>query len=239
MGFAAASAMMLTSSRGSVTPGLMASLHSPTKAYQSRARSIAGARPAVRRLGPGFTLIELLVVMAILVIMAAVVAPSFTRQYHVAKLNGAGRTLVALMQYARSQAVVEGTTYRLNIDQQAQRVWITYYDTAEDDDDEEPQFVEDDSVLGSSRNLPEEVEIREIALGDEALAQLSDEALEAIHAQQAQLNDEGTPYIAFTPQGTTDGARILLENGEGDQLAVVLDAITGRTEIAEVDEDAA
>lgn len=178
--------------------------------------------------------------MAILVIMSAVVAPSFTRQYHFAKLNTAARTFVALMRYARSQAVVEGTTYRLNIDQQAQRVWITYYDTGEDDQDtsREPQFVEDESVLGGSRQLPDEVEVREIALGDEALAQLSDEALEAVEAQQAQLNDEGTPYIAFTPQGTTDGARILLENGEGDQLAVVLDAITGRTEIAEVDEDA-
>jgi Tfp pilus assembly protein FimT len=178
--------------------------------------------------------------MAILVIMAAVVAPSFTRQYHFAKLNSAGRTLVALMQYARSQAVVEGTTYRLNIDQQAQRVWITYYDAAEDDgNDDEPQFVEDDSVLGSSRDLPDEVQIREIALGDEALAQLSDEALEAVHAQQEQLNDEGTPYISFMPQGTTDGARILLENEEGDQLAVALDAITGRTEIVEVEDDAA
>jgi hypothetical protein len=136
---------------------------------------------------------------------------------------------------------VEGTTYRLNIDQQTRRVWITYYDTSQDqeDDDEEPQFVADESVLGSARTLPDEVEIREIALGDEALAQLSDEALEAVHAQQAQLNDEGTPYISFAPQGTTDGARILLENSEGDRLAVVLDAITGRTAIAEVEEDAA
>lgn len=203
--------------------------------------SVCRLRCPERTTRRAFTLIELLVVMAILIIMAAVVAPSFTRQYHMAKLNSAARDVVALMQYARSQAVVEGTTYRLNIDQQTQRVWITYYDTSQDqqDDDEEPQFVADESVLGSARTLPDEVEIREIALGDEALAQLSDEALEAVHAQQAQLNDEGTPYISFAPQGTTDGARILLENSEGDRLAVVLDAITGRTAIAEVEEDAA
>jgi len=188
-------------------------------------------------LGRGFTLIELLVVLVILVAMAAVVAPSFTRQYHMAKLNSGARTFLALMQYARSQAVVEGTTYRLNIDQQGQRLWVTYYDTT--GDEEEPEFVEDDSVLGASRRLPEEVQIREVALGDEALAQLSDEALEMVRAQQDQLNEEGTPYIAFTPRGTTDGARILLENETGDQLAISLDAITGRTEIEEVDDSAA
>jgi type II secretion system protein H len=189
------------------------------------------------RCGTGFTLIELLVVLTILVIMAAIVAPSFTRQYHVAKLNSGARAVVALMQYARSQAVVEGTTYRLNVDQQNQRLWVTYYDATADQ--EEPEFVPDESVLGGSRRLPEEVNIRELALGDEALAQLSDEAMEAIRSQQGQLNDEGTPYIVFTPQGTTDGARVLLENGEGDRLAVTLDAITGRTEIVEVEEDAA
>ena len=190
--------------------------------------------------GPGFTLIELLVVLTILVIMAALVAPSFTRQYHMAKLNSAARTMVALMQYARSQAVVEGTTYRLNVDQQNQRLWITCYEAPEEGEDGQgDQFAADESVLGASRKLPTDVLIRELALGDEALAQLSDEALEAIRAQQAQLNEEGTPYIAFTPQGTTDGARVLLENEVGDRLAVVLDAITGRTEIVEVEEDAA
>ncbi len=221
-------AVMLLGDRLSVAPR---SVVSPRMSgYLPHCRQCAARR--------AFTLIELLVVMAILVIMAAVVAPSFTRQYHMAKLNSAARDVVALMQYARSQSVVEGTTYRVNIDQQARRVWITYYDTGEDDEDQEPQFVPDESVLGSSRTLPDEVEIREIALGDEALAQLSDEALEAVRAQQAQLNDEGTPYISFAPQGTTDGARILLENSEGDRLAIVLDAITGRTGIAEVEEDA-
>ena len=185
----------------------------------------------------GFTLIELMVVLTILVLLAGLVAPSFVRQYHEAKLRSTARDLVALMQYARSQAVVEGTTYRLNIDRDGGRVWVTYYETgSEDTSDEEPRFVEDETVLGASRKLPEGVTIREVQLGDEALAQLSDEALDQINALGSRLNEEGTPYIAFTPSGTTDGARILLENDYEDRLGVTLDAITGRTQVLEEDE---
>jgi len=186
----------------------------------------------------GFTLIELLVVLTILVLLAGLAAPAFTRQYHEAKLRAAARDLVALMRYARSQAVVEGTTYRLNIDRDASRLWVTYYEPDENERQEQPRFVEDDSVLGASRKLPEEVTLQELQLGDEALAQLSDEALEELRTQQDRLNEEGTPYIGFTPAGTTDGARILLENAYEDRLVVTLDAITGRAQVLEEDPDA-
>ena len=190
---------------------------------------------ALRR---GFTLIELMVVLTILVLLAGLVAPSFTRQYHEAKLRSTVRDLVALMQYARSQAVVEGTTYRLNIDRDGGRVWVTYYETESEDasGESEPRFVEDETILGASRKLPDGVTIGEVQLGDEALAQLSDEALEQINALSNRLNEEGTPFIAFAPSGTTDGGRILLENEYEDRLAVTLDAITGRTEVLEEDE---
>jgi len=187
----------------------------------------------------GFTLIELMVVMTILVMLAALTAPAFVRQYHEAKLRAAARDIVSLMQYARSQAVVEGTTYRLNVG--GDRLWVSYYDTETEQDPNrrdatQPAFVPDESVLGASRALPEGIVIRELQLGDESLAQLSDEALETLDSQRSQLNEEGTPYISFTPSGTTDGARILLENEYESRLVVTLDAITGRTQVLEEDE---
>jgi type II secretion system protein H len=185
----------------------------------------------------GFTLVELLVVLTILVLLAALAAPAFTRQYHEAKLQAAARDLVALMRYARSQAVVEGTTYRLNIDRDGGRLWITRYENQNTEPGAEPMFVRDESVLGAERKLPEQVKILELQLGDEALAQLSDEALEAMGADRGRPNEEGTPYIAFTPAGTTDGARILVANDYEDRLVVTLDAITGRSAILEEDEE--
>ena len=211
--------------------------HTHAARVRRAAASTVTCHPSPVTCRSAFTLIELLTVLTILVLLSALVAPAFTRQYYTARLNSAARNLVALMQYARSQAVVEGTTYRLNIDQQAGRLWITYYDDGQQTRGEaqtEPGFAPDQSALGSARELPDDVEVKQIALGDEALAQLSDEALDTIQAQQGQLNEEGTPFITFNPQGTSDGARLLLENEYQDRLAVSLDAITGRTEIAEV-----
>jgi len=133
-----------------------------------------------------------------------------------------------------------GKTYRLNIDRDAGRLWITYYDAeAEEnaDPEQEPEFTEDESVLGASRNLPDEVTLVELALGDDALSQLSPEAMEQIRAQQNRLNEEGTPFISFSPSGTTDGARVLLENEYDDRVVITLDAITGRTDLAEYEEE--
>jgi hypothetical protein len=56
-------------------------------------------------------------------------------------------------------------------------------------------------------------------------------------ADRGRPNEEGTPYIAFTPAGTTDGARILVANDYEDRLVVTLDAITGRSAILEEDEE--
>ncbi|HJN16214.1 MAG TPA: GspH/FimT family pseudopilin [Armatimonadota bacterium] len=184
----------------------------------------------------GFTLIELLVVLTILVLMAALVAPSFQRQYHTAKLNSAARDTVALMQYARTQAIVEGTTYRLNVDAEGGRLWVTFYDVESEDDseyDDEPVFIEDESALAASRELPDIVTLAELHLGDEELAEYSDEAAEVIEAQEKRVNDEGTPYVSFSPSGTNDGAQILLENDFEDNVVVTLDPITGRTEVTE------
>ncbi len=216
--------------------------YSADRRPESRGRANGPWRAVpVTRCFRGFTLIELLTVLTILVLLSALAAPAFTRQYYTARLNSAARQMVALMQYAHSQAVVEGTTYRLNIDQQSGRLWITYFDDgqpAQSETETEPGFVPDQSALGSARELPDGVEVKQIALGDEALVQLSDEALAAVQSQQGQLNEEGTPFITFNPQGTTDGARLLLENEYQDRLAISLDAITGRTDIEEETETA-
>ncbi|MGQ9729676.1 MAG: GspH/FimT family pseudopilin [Candidatus Zipacnadales bacterium] len=189
-----------------------------------------------RRPQAAFTLLELMVVLMILVLLSALAAPSFRRQYHEAKLNSAARDIVALMQYARSQAIVEGTTYRLNIDRDAKRMWVTYYQPETDEQagtpDNEPRFIVDESVLGATRELPDEITLRELQLGDEALSQLSEETLQELGTTH-RLNEEGTPYIAFLPDGTTDGARLLIENEYEDRYVIALDAITGRTEVLE------
>lgn len=63
----------------------------------------------------GFTLIELLLVVALLSVITAIVlpqlAPTFDQQ-----LESCGEVLVADLDYARSMAIANGSTYRVTID---------------------------------------------------------------------------------------------------------------------------
>lgn len=64
----------------------------------------------------GFTLIELLLVVALISVVTAIVlpqlAPTFDQQ-----LDGCGEILVADLEYARSLAIANGSTYRITIDE--------------------------------------------------------------------------------------------------------------------------
>jgi prepilin-type N-terminal cleavage/methylation domain-containing protein len=75
----------------------------------------------------GFTLIELLLVMVILTIMVAIAAPRLAGFAIGRKTQYAAVQLVALAKYARTEAVNEGRTYRLNFDTAANppAVWLT------------------------------------------------------------------------------------------------------------------
>ena len=73
-----------------------------------------------------FTLIELLLVLAILAIIVAIVAPKL-RGFTVGRAtNNTASNILAMTHYARTQAVVEGRTYRLNYDPNAKSLYLTY-----------------------------------------------------------------------------------------------------------------
>ena len=70
-----------------------------------------------------FTLIELILVLGILAFVAAMIAPSL-RGFGVGRrIQDTAVTIVSVANYARTQAVTDGQTYRLNID--ANTYWLT------------------------------------------------------------------------------------------------------------------
>ena len=72
-----------------------------------------------------FTLLELIVVLIILSIIAALVAPSM-RQFTVGQnTQDAADQIVVLTRYARTQAITQGTNYRLNFDADGGAYWLT------------------------------------------------------------------------------------------------------------------
>ncbi len=63
-----------------------------------------------------FTLLELVLVMVIFVTVMAMAAPSLRGFFASRETEDAAASIVALTQFARSQAAVEGRPYRLNFD---------------------------------------------------------------------------------------------------------------------------
>ena len=70
---------------------------------------------------PGFTLIELLLVLAIIAIVVAIVGPQLRGFTTGRTTSNTATMLLAMTHYARTQAVTQGETYRLNYDDKARQ----------------------------------------------------------------------------------------------------------------------
>jgi len=74
----------------------------------------------------GFTLIELVLVMVIIAIISVVVVPQLSGFSKGRKLSNEADRFLSVANWARGQAISRGVTYRLNIDENARRYWLTY-----------------------------------------------------------------------------------------------------------------
>jgi type II secretion system protein H len=91
--------------------------------------SITG--PSVDRRRGGFTLLELVLVLVLVGLVMGLAAPSLRGFLAGRKSANAAAQVIALAQYARTQAVGEGLTYRLNVDETAHAYWLTVQKDAE------------------------------------------------------------------------------------------------------------
>ncbi len=69
------------------------------------------ARPSVhtKKTGGlhGFTLLEILLVVTLMVIVAGMIIPAFSRSYHAANMRSASRSVITATRYARAMAVLQ------------------------------------------------------------------------------------------------------------------------------------
>jgi len=86
---------------------------------------VAQARRPSRRSAGGFTLLELILVLLIISVVLAMAAPSLRGFVRGRRTADAASQLLAMTQWARSQAAAEGCLYRLNVDAQAGTYWLS------------------------------------------------------------------------------------------------------------------
>jgi type II secretion system protein H len=75
-----------------------------------------------------FTLIELVLVLVIISTAMALAAPSLSGWSRGSRLRDAGDQFLAVARYARTQALANCQMYRLNVDSQGGRYWLTAQD---------------------------------------------------------------------------------------------------------------
>src|SRR5437868_7877478 len=74
---------------------------------------------------PGFTLIELILVMAVLCIIAGLAVPMLNNFSRGRRPADCAAQVVAVAQWARTQAITQAIPYRLNLDPQSGTFWVT------------------------------------------------------------------------------------------------------------------
>jgi len=143
-----------------------------------------------------FTLLELILVMVLISVLLGVAAPSL-RGFHGARRTAdAAARMLSLTHYARSQAIAQGTVYRLNVDTGEKAYWLTAQIGG--------AYVELDNEFGRRFALPETVDV-------------------AISTPWA---GDQSPYVQFYPSGRCDEAAVRLVGLQGEAYEVASPSAT-------------
>jgi len=150
------------------------------------------------------TLLELILVMLILSTVLAMAAPSLRGFFASRKIDDAATQILALTQFARSQAVSEGVVYRLNFDTRDRTYWLTAQKAG--------AFEPLDTEFGQTYTLPKDIELE---------------------VQDIEQKDKDV-FLAFTPYGTMTAGVIRLIDQNGRTLEVACPSVTESFSIVEI-----
>ena len=149
------------------------------------------------------TLLELILVMLILSAVLALAAPSLRGFFASRWIDDAAAQILALTQFARSQAVSEGVIYRLNFDTHERTYWLTAQRAG--------VFEELETEFGQTYTLPKDIELE----------------LEDVEQEDREM------FLAFTPYGTMTAGTIRLTDSSDRTLEITCPAVTESFSIQE------
>ena len=137
------------------------------------------------------TLLELVLVMVIITTVLAMAAPSLRGFFGSRRTADAAAQIVALTQYARTQAAAEGAVYRLNFDLHEGTYWLTRAAAG--------AFAELRTEFGRTFDLPDGT----------------------VAAWATQPGEPPRDYIEFHPDGRTEAAGLRITGRLGEVFEIV------------------
>jgi Tfp pilus assembly protein FimT len=145
--------------------------------------------------------------MIILSTVLAMAAPSLRGFFGSRKTHDEAAQILALTQFARSQAISEGIVYRLNFDTRQRTYWLTAQHSG--------AFEKLKTEFGRVFTFP-----RDITAELDAVAEEDDEM-----------------FLEFTPQGTVTAGTVRLIDRRGLALEITCPTLTESFSIVECEED--
>ncbi len=184
-----------------------------------------------RRAGTrGFTMLELLVVMAVMLIFSGVVAMTITPAVRNARLRASTLTVIAQLQFARSYAVANQTDAAVQFDPQQNGVAVVM-NAQNTTHGSTPNDTPDDALdtggaltwqvvttpAGRFRKFPDGITINAVNVGTTVGAPTT--------------TGTSSQYITFSALGQGQEASVILQDDQGIQRIIQVDALTGRCDI--------
>lgn len=181
----------------------------------------------------GFTLIELLVAVGLMALLTAVFLPRLGGVFRF-EIRGAARALAGDLQYASQRAVATGTVHRwaFDLSQQAFRIEQLRIN--------DPPFFSELPTHAGLLDLSTPVATVELApiqnrYGEWRWLEQGGVVVERVRVGEEDIIS-GKAYIAFGPDGGADPAELVLIDGGGHRLRVIVVAFTGEVRVEEAED---
>jgi len=202
-------------------------------------RRAAAAACGGERLGRGFTLVEMLAVMVIFGLMAAVALPNLGLRSQ-RLLDEEARRLASSIEFTRQRAVMTGIPHRIFFDLARGAYQVESYGPPAGSPPE------DEEELAVAAAAAAAGEVGELALSPPPLAEREFQPLIGTPGDVQQLAEEvrfevvetsegpiaeGTFWLLFERDGTTEPASLVLANESGQRIGVHLDALADAARI--------
>jgi type II secretion system protein H len=175
-----------------------------------------------------FTLIELMVVLALIGILSALIVPEMKGTFEDSLLRSTSRDLVNVLSIAASRAVSLNQLHRVRLDARTGRYVIEKRtrETAQGDEFVPIRIPESDGTLDTRISI-------QIHRMEEPPADSSESGESNRNLEGSQAVDS----ISFNSDGTADRAEILLRDRQGFRMALVINPITSRVKIVQLERE--
>ena len=194
----------------------------------SRLRSTVALCPSAIG-SSAFTLIELMVVIVLIGILTAMIIPEMKGTYEDALLRATSRELVDVFSLASSRAASLNKVHRVRLNQRTGHYSVEQRLRSQPSGDE---FARVEDMQGTEGDLDTRISMS-LRRPGEVLPSQTEEAPPASPALEPEESLFDRAFV-FYPDGTAEGADILLRDRQGFQLVLHLNPVTARVRLIEL-----